>query len=399
MSAGAPGLIAFIGTYTGGNGPDSGGIHILEVSKDGRGLTKAGHVAQPAEAGYLAYAASTGTLYAVDERKTDGRGPVNPPAAVHSFTVNRQDGSLAPLNSRPAPGPFPTFLSVGDGQRHLVTANHGSFEHVEHIVKGTDGEWTVEYLYDHSSVLLYELEPDGSIGRLGDVKVMEGQGKDPNFSPQAGGHAQSSPHAHCAVIDPSGRFLLVADKGTDRIFVYTLGTALELAFTYQFPEETGPRHISFNPISGQALVTLEFASQLASLAFDDRSGELRLLDQTGTTHTDHQGLNEPAEVRIHPNGRFVYVNNRGEDSLAWFGCDDNGQLTRLGHAPLAPSLHPGVAARNFTIDPTGSFMLVADRPAGLVRSYEVDSETGSLTPLTEIAVPEPAFVQFVTLEG
>ncbi|MFC9335754.1 lactonase family protein [Arthrobacter sp. NPDC057009] len=398
MSGRAPGLIAFIGTYTGASSPGSGGIHILEVSKDGRELTQAGHTAAPAEAGYLAYAASTGTLYAVDERKTDGRGPVQAPAAVHAFAVNRQDGSLTPLNSRPAPGPFPTFLSVSDDQRRLVTANHGSFDHVERAVKGPDGEWTVEYVYDDSAVLVYDLEPDGRIGPLSDVKVMEGHGKDPNFSPQAGGHAQASPHAHCAVIDPSGHFVLVADKGTDRIFVYRLGATLEPAFTYQFPEETGPRHISFDPATGNAFVTLEFASELASMAFGDQSGELRLLDRVGTTD-GHEGLNEPAEVRVHPNGRFVYVNNRGEDTLAWFGTDENGKLTRLGHVSLAPSLHPGVAARNFTIDPSGSFMLVADRPAGLVRSYGLDNDTGALTPLTDIAVPEPAFVQFVALDG
>lgn len=399
MSGSAPGLVAFIGTYTGASGPDSGGIHILEVSKDGRELAKAGHVAEPKEAGYLAYAASTGTLYAVDERKTDGRGPVKAPASVHSFTVSKLDGRLTPLNSRPAPGPYPTFLSVSDDQRRLVTASHGSFEHIEHVVKTPDGGWTVEYLYDDSAVLVYDLEQDGSIGGLSDVQVMTGHGKDPNFSPQAGGHAQASPHAHCAVIDPSGRYVLVADKGTDRIFVYTLGPALNLAFTYQFAEETGPRHISFDPVSGNAFVTLEFASQLASFAFDARSGELKFLDQAGTTAAGYQGLNEPAEVRVHPGGRLVYVNNRGEDSLAWFRTDENGKLTRLGHASLTTSLHPGVAARNFTIDPSGSFMLVADRPANLVRSYGLNSETGALSPLTEISVREPAFVQFVELEA
>ncbi|MCM0614983.1 lactonase family protein [Paenarthrobacter sp. TYUT067] len=396
MSSKTPRLFAYVGTYT---GSADGGIHILKVSKDGRELSSTGHASQPKESGYLAYAASTGTLYAVNERKTDGRGPVEAPAAVHSFTVNQQDGSLTPLGSRPAPGPFPTFLSVSDDQRRLISANHGSFEHVEHVVKGRDGEWTVEYLYDDSSVLVYDLGTDGAIGKLTDVKVIEGHGKDPNFSPQAGGHAQASPHAHCAVIDPSGRYLLVADKGTDRIYVYTLGATLELAFTHQCAPETGPRHIAFDPVSGNAYVTLEFASKLAAFAFDPRSGELALLDEVTSTESGHTGLNEPAEVRVHPDGDIVYVNNRGEDSLAWFSVSEAGKLTRQGHTDLAPSLHPGVAARNFSIDPTGSFLLVADRPAALVRSYAIDNETGALTPLTEISIPEPAFVQFVELTG
>lgn len=396
MSSGALRLLAYIGTYSGAG---DGGIHILEVSKDGRELTSAGHAGQPTEAGYLAYAASTGTLYAVNERKTDGRGPVGAPAAVHSFAVNPQDGSLAPLSSRPAPGPFPTFLSVSDDQRLLISANHGSFEHVERVVKGPDGEWSVEYLYDDSSILVYDLNDEGAIGKITDVKVMEGHGQDPNFSPQAGGHAQASPHAHCAVIDPSGRYLLVADKGTDRIYVYTLGATLKLTYTHQCAPETGPRHIAFDPATGNAYVTLEFASQLAAFAFDRQTGELSLLDQVVSTETGFEGLNEPAEVRVHPSGGIVYVNNRGEDSLAWFSVGEGGTLTRQGHTPLARSLHPGVAARNFSIDPTGTFLLVADRPAALVRSYEINHLTGALTALAEISVPEPAFVQFVELAG
>jgi 6-phosphogluconolactonase len=390
-------LVAYVGSYGSGPGADGGGIDVFEVSADGSRLTALSRVDEPKEAGYLVYAPGWGTLYAVDERKTDGRGPVEPAASVHAFAVDQRDGSLSPLNSRLAPGPRPTYLCVGETKRVLVTANHGDFDHVEQVVRAADGQWSVEYLYDDSTVVLYDLEPDGRLGQIRDLQVLTGHGPDPNGSPQAGGHGQASAHAHCAVLDPSGGYVLVGDKGTDQILVFRLGATLELASVYPFPEQTGPRHIAFDPVSGHAFVTCEFSSELASMAFDPSSGKLRLLDRQPTVERTYQGLNEPADVRVHPDGTLVYVNNRGEDSVAWFRVGPDGALSRLGHVAISRSVHPGLAARSFAFDPSGSFLLVADRPAGLVRSYAVDAGTGDLRPLTEAAVSNPAFIVFAEL--
>ena len=133
------------------------------------------------------------------------------------------------------------------------------------------------------------------------------------------------------------------------------------------------------------------------MAFDSSSGKLRLLDKQSTVDSAYQGPNEPAEVRVHPGGALVYVNNRGEDSVAWFRAGTDGELSRLGHVSISRSVHPGLAARSFAFDPSGSFLLVADRPANLIRSYAVDVETGDLRPLTEVAVADPAFIVFVEL--
>jgi 6-phosphogluconolactonase len=390
-------LIAYVGSYGSGPGAAGGGIDVFDVSFDGRHLTALSRVDEPNEAGYLAYAPAWSTLYAVDERKTDGRGPVEPAASVHAFAVDQRDGHLSWLNARPAPGPRPTFMSVDEVKRVIVTANHGDFDHVEHVVRTGDDQWAVEYLYDDSTVILYEVEPDGRLGEIRDVQVLPGHGPDPNSSPQAGGHGQASAHAHCAVLDPSGGYVLVGDKGTDQVLVFGLRARLEPVSAYQFPGQTGPRHIAFDLVSGHAFVTCEFSSELASLAFDASSGKLRLLDKKPTVEKTYQGRNEPADVRVHPNGALVYVNNRGEDSVAWFRAGPDGQLSRLGHVSISQSVHPGLAARSFAFDPSGSFLLVADRPANLVRSYAVDTGTGNLRPLTEVAVSNPAFVVFAEL--
>lgn len=392
-------FVAYVGSYEHSPNPNGGGIYLLDVSSDGRHVAVRSHVDEPKQAGYLAYAPSLGTLYAVDERKTDGRGPVQPAARVHAFAVNQRDGGLTWLNSQLSPGPYPTFLSVDEVKRIVVSANHGSFDHVERVIQTADGAWTTEYLYDDSTVIVYNVEADGRLGAIRDLQVLTGHGNDPNHSSQAGGHGQASAHAHCAVIDPSGRYVVVCDKATDQILVFRLGSKLEFASTYQLPEETGPRHVAFEPASGRAFVTFEFSSELGSFDFDATSGALRLLDKQSTVEHTYDGPNEPAEVRVHPQGRFVYVNNRGEDSVAWFRIGSGGELARLGHVSIAKSIHPGLAARNFTFDPSGSFVLVADRPANLIRSYAVNCQDGSLQPLTEVSVPNPAFVAFAELRG
>lgn len=396
MSATAGRLVAFVGAYSGEAGP--GGITVLGIERSADGaidLRRLSRIGQPREAGYLAYAHSTRTLYAVDERKNDGRGPVGPAASIHAFAVDPDDGGLTFRNALAAPAPFPTYLAIDGGR--LLSANHGGFDHVERVVRTDSGGWTVQYQYDDSAVLVYRLRSDGSLDRISDVHVTSGHGTDPNGSPQAGGHAQSASHAHSVVVDPGGRYALVGDKGTDQIRVFRLGDTLRPVSTFQAEPETGPRHLAFDPATGVVYATYEFSSELVSFAFDVTTGELRQLDRVATTAGPGGRANEPADVRVHPDGRFVYVNNRGEDTLAWFRADGHGRLTREGSVRLADSVHPGLAARSFAFDPPGDLLLLADRPAGLVRAFTVDRATGALSPAGEAPVADAAFVTIVAL--
>jgi 6-phosphogluconolactonase len=390
-------LIAFVGTYGASPGSKGGGIYGFEVEDGGEIITQISHCPDPKDAGYLVYAPDTKTLYAVDERKTDGRGPVNPPSAVWAFAVQPKTASLKLLNWRRALGPRPTFLNYSAKHRAVISANHGDFQHVEKLVKQKNGTWGVEYLYDDSTLNVFDVQNSGKLGALRDVYVFDGHGKDPNSSPQNGGHAQSNSHAHCAVINPTGQYVLTCDKGTDRIYVFKLGKKLKLISITQMPPVTAPRHLAFDATTGLAFVTCEMSSELASFSFDEKTGKLKLRDKISTLPADFKTLNEPAEVRVHPKGGFVYVNNRGEDAVVWFSTNAEGKLKREGSVSLAKSIHPGLAARSFTFSPDGAFMLVADRPAHLLRSYGVDPISGALTALTEFPVPDPAYIEFVEI--
>jgi len=390
-------LIAYVGRNHVANF-EGGGISIFEVSADGSSITPlpGGVDDMPKRAGYLTYAPKSKVLYAVDERKTDGRGPKKPASGVLSFKVDPDSGKLTFLNKQPAAGAMPASIIVDEDKKLLFTANHGFFDHVVKVVETADGKWVEKFEYDDSTVVQYGINNDGSIGDIQDVHVLTGWGTDPNDSPQGGGHAQASPHAHIVVIDPSGKFLVVCEKAGERVYVYRIGgKRLQLASVYQCPAGTGPRHAAFDK-KGRMFMTCEFSSELWSFNFDAKSGVLSFIDKQSTL-SGFKGRNETATLQVHPNGRFVYMNNRGQDDVVCFSISEDGHLKKVGRVELSKSEDPKDATRCMTLSPDGAFLLVPDRPADVLRSYAVNPNDGSLKVLKEVPVQNPVFIQFVEL--
>jgi 6-phosphogluconolactonase len=313
-----------------------------------------------------------------------------------SYKVDPQSGKLTFLNKQPTVGAMPASITVDEEKRLLFTANHGFFDHVVKAVETADGRWVEKFEYDDSTVVQYGLEEDGSIGAVQDVHVLTGYGTDPNDSPQGGGHAQASPHAHIVVIDPTGKFLVVCEKAGERIYIYRIGgRRLTLASVYQCPAGTGPRHAAFDN-KGRMFMTCEFSSELWSFDFDSSSGVLKFIDKQSTL-SGFTGRNETATLQVHPDGRFVYMNNRGQDDVVWFSISEDGHLKKAGRVELSKSEDPKDATRCMTLSPDGAFLLVPDRPADVIRSYAVDANDGSLKAMTEVPVQNPVFIQFVEL--
>ena len=374
--------------------PHGGGIAVYEVAPDGYRLEYRGAIPCPVRAGALYYASKTHILYAVDEKKTGGRGELASGSAVYAFRINPETGMPEYLNHVPSMGPNPTDVVALPEKQVLYTASHGGFEHVEKIVQTGDGTWGLTYEYDDAATAQYTLNSDGSIGAVADVALHRDHGQDPNRSPQHGGHAQSSGHAHCVVVDPSGKFLLVGDKGSDRIYVYRIGERLSVAFIHQFGAYSGARHIAFDPVTGRMYITLEFSSELASFDFNAETGELREVDRISTLAPGFAGRNAPAPLRVHPQGRYIYVNNRGEDTVITVEVDAAGRLTRKCAFPLGRSTDPGIATRQLELSPDARYLFVPERPAYVIRVLEVHPD-GTLTD-TGYSVPEenPVFLCF-----
>jgi 6-phosphogluconolactonase len=207
---------------------------------------------------------------------------------------------------------------------------------------------------------------------------------------------QEGPHAHCVALDPTGRYVLAADLGLDQVLVYRIdldGRRLAPADppAVAMAPGAGPRHIAFHPDGRWLYVTGELDSTLTVFSWDAERGRLEHVQVIGTLPAGWTGTNYPAEVAVAPSGRFVYMSNRGHDSIASFAADPaTGKLTSAGHQPTQGSF-----PRHFALDPSGAFMVAANQDGDNVVVFRVDGETGQLTPTGHaVTVPMPVCVRF-----
>ena len=197
--------------------------------------------------------------------------------------------------------------------------------------------------------------------------------------------------------DLSKQFLVACDAGADRLYVYkwkpgsrTLG---EPKF---FPTKpaTGPRYSRFHPRVPYFFVTNEQDSSLSSFHFDSNTGEVRLMKTVRLIPTDFSARNSSADVRIHPNGKFVYASSRGHDSIGICKIDE-----ATGNIELVDIVKTqGATPAGFNFEPSGKFLYVANGGTDNVVTFAVDPDTGKMTPTgAKVDVKKPQCVYFLTL--
>jgi 6-phosphogluconolactonase len=242
------------------------------------------------------------------------------------------------LNRQPNQGSGPCHLAkVGD---HLLSANYGS-----------------------GDIAVHPIAADGSLGQQTDLVRHEG----------------SAPHAHQVV--RAGEYVLAVDLGTDSIYTYTLAAG-KLTLQHQAKVKTGagPRHLVFHPSGKYAYVADELDSTVTICGYDN--GVLTVLDTLPTG----AGENYPGEVVISADGRFVYVTNRGHNSISIFRTNEAG-LELVG----TPSCG-GDWPRHAAFDPTGRLLFVANQKSNNVTTFAVDQTTGTLTQTGDLGTPTPVCV-------
>ncbi len=355
-------LLVYIGTYTHGKGPaESKGIYRGRLDLATGKLTVEG-VTPAVEPSFLAIDSSRRFLYAVDEiERLDGQKA----GGVSAFAIDSQSGELKFLNRKSSEGTDPCHLSLDKDRRVVLLANYG------------DGH-----------VAALHIEADGSLGDT--QQVIRKTGSSINRQRQEG------PHAHCISADPTNRFILEADLGLDRVFVYRLDAdarvekpappVLANTSAGELKPGSGPRHFVFSRDGRFVYVINELASTITTFAFNRETGELKSLATVSTLPKDFAGENTTAEIDIDPSGRFLYGSNRGHNSIVIFAIDPKtGLLTYVGHQPSG-----GKTPRSFGIDPTGRYMLVANQDSNNVVVMQIDQKTGKLTPTgnsVEIGMP------------
>ncbi|MFO0901253.1 MAG: lactonase family protein [Pirellulales bacterium] len=351
----------YFGTYT---GQKSRGIYTADLDLATGKLTEPRLAAEAVSPSFLAIHPSGHWLYAVSEiddlngRKTGG---------VSAFAIEA-DGGLRLLNQQPSEGRGPCHVTVDPSGKFALVANYGS-----------------------GSAAALPIEADGRLGPPSSVVQHEGKSVDPQ--------RQEGPHAHSINLDAAGRYAFVADLGLDQVKIYRFDaqtgklTPADPAFVTLAPG-AGPRHFAFHPQGDRAYVNNEMTSTITALHYAPEAGALQETQTLSTLPRSTPG-NSTAEVQVHPSGRFVYVSNRGHDSIAGYTIDpDNGRLTALGNTPTG-----GRTPRNFGIDPTGQYLLAANQGTDNVVVFKIDAKTGKLTPTgQEIAVGAPVCVKFLKLE-
>ncbi|WP_030325987.1 lactonase family protein [Streptomyces flavochromogenes] len=330
---------AYIGSFTSAGGR---GVLAADVDTETGALTVTGGSDALADPSFLALAGPV--LHAVSET---GAG------AVAAFDVS---GPAPRILGAPVPveGAAPTHLALAAG--HLLTAN-----------------------YTSGSVTALPLVEDGTVGPATTVLRHEGSG--PVASRQAG------PHAHQVLPDPSGRWIVSVDLGTDSVRVCALdpGTgALTLHGETALRPGTGPRHLVFHPSGTHAYVLNELEPTLTVCRWDADAGVLEPLGETPVVPEGTAGPSYPSEVVVAPDGRFLWAAVRGDDTLAVLALDPDGaEVALVATVPCG-----GTWPRDLTLAPSGRHLYAANERSGDVTWFGLDPETG--IPAREGSIEAPA---------
>lgn len=282
---------------------------------------------------------------------------------VAAYEVVGKSGELKLLNRQSALGTAACYLDVDATGKTVLVAN-----------------------YSTGSVAALPVKENGSLGEAATFIQHVGSGVDTA--------RQAGPHAHCIVVSPDNKFAYAADLGLDQVLVYRLDpkTAKLSPGKQTFartPPGAGPRHLTFHPNGKHVYVINELKNSVTSFDYDPETGALFEQQTISTLPKGYTGASYCADLKITPNGRFLYGTNRGHDSIAAYRIGDDGRLTLLA---IEPSL--GKGPQNLVITPNGELLLCANMPGNNVAVFRIDATTGGLKSVGEpTAITGPSCIR------
>jgi 6-phosphogluconolactonase len=357
--------LLYVGTYTAGGRRD--GIHLLRMDSGTGALRRVATVDAGSNPSFLAIDTDGQTLFAVNEVSEMGGKATG---SLRSFAINAVSGGLTPVNERASEGAAPCYVSTDHKGRVAMVAN-----------------------YESGTVALLGIAEGGALTNAYQVVQHAGTGKIKA--------RQEHAHAHCIIPHPSNRFALAADLGIDRVLVYRLdvdgGSLTHVpASDAVMPAGSGPRHLAFHPTLPVVYVTGELNSTVSALRCDPDTGALSAMQALPTLSATFSGENYPADIHVAPDGRALYVSNRGQNSIAVFSVAPESGMLRFRQTMPTGGNWP----RNFTLDPTGRWLLVANQRSDSVVVFRRDVESGRLTPTSQrIDLPSPVCLRFQSQAG
>ena len=341
-------MFAYVGSFTTAKRKARGdGLHVYRVDPATAAWTHVQHIGDLTNPSYLALSPDQRFLYSVHGDED----------YATAFALDPDTGHAKLVNHAATGGSNGVRQAIDRAGKFMVVANYAS-----------------------GTVAVMAIAPDGSLKDQHQLAALEGE-RGPHRIQQTG------PLPHDIVFDPSGRYVLVPDKGLDRVFAFRFDAdSGRLTPTEQGSVQTrpgaGPRHLAFHPRLPIVWVLNELDSTTTTYRWDAAKGFLAPLQVITTLPTDFTGYSTTAEIAVTPDGRYVYGSNRGHDSVAIFAADAaSGLLGPIGWQPTG-----GARPRFICLDPAGRFLYAANEQGDTVVAFRVDAASGKLTP-TGHAVP------------
>ena len=297
-----------------------------------------------------------GLLFAVSETG-DGH--------IVSYRINADTGELTRICEQATLGSSPCHVLRMDGESAVLCVN---------------------YMGGNVSAFSFH-EGTGQLTPAFASVKHEGHGPNPS--------RQEAPHPHSAWLDPSGRFVFVVDLGIDRICRYRVDVATKAMVRdgeVAVSAGAGPRHLVFHPSGRFVYVVNELGSTVTAFAYHQGGGEMHELETVSTLPIGFTGTNTAAAIRISHDGRFLYVSNRGDDSIATFAVDEtSGRLSPIGHESTK-----GLVPRDFNLTPDSRCLLAANQESDSITAFAIDTTTGVPRFVGQVAsISHPTCIQIV----
>jgi 6-phosphogluconolactonase len=375
----AGGRLFYVGTYT-NTAAGSKGIYAWRFDAAAGMVTSLGLAAETDSPSWVVVHPTRRYLYAANELPPPEAG--GPTGAVTAFSIDAASGRLTQIGRVKTNGLSPAHMLVDSTGKWAIVGNYGNSA-------GSEG----------TSIAVFAIGVDGKLAEMPQAfvpHVPKPKRLDPAAPSPRNGNPPTS-HPHCVLLSPDSRFLLVAEKGFDEIVVYRFDAATGALTPNTVPAVAAtkfgaaPRHLAFGRTGKFLYACYEAGRAVATFAYDTANGTLSPLDTQSTLPPDAPPTGSCAEIEVHPDGNYLYVSNRGHNSLALFTIDQaKGTLAFKDAFPV------GGTPRNFKIDPTGNYVFAEGQNNGVTVVFRIDRPTGVLAKTNvTLDTPAPVCIAFV----
>lgn len=324
-----------VGTYT--NSCDSQGIYVYDFNTETAEFQLKNHTENVINPSYLTISPDGKFIYSVNENGQE--------SSVSSFYFDTKSGATEFLGKQNSNGADPCYI-IND-ETNVIVAN-----------------------YSGGTISVFEKNKFGALKEAKQVIKHSGKGKN--------AQRQESPHVHMVYFSPDKKFVLSNDLGTDEIYVYKYNpearsNVLELKTKIAVKPGSGPRHLAFSNEGRFVYLLQELDGTLTTFSY--ANGNLKKIDEPKIIADDFEGEISAADIHISPDGKFLYATNRGTaNDISIFEINKNGKLNFVDRIATG-----GKGPRNFTIDPSGNYLLVGHQYTNDIVIFSVDKTTGKLT--------------------